>query len=134
MNKSMIFYELFVNMKILTKKRAFNIGSFFDLQFNYCSPSVVFIDASISGKIVSINFIAANLFPFAVCKASIFTPCFLESPKNSFDSIIVYFETNCLRDFARQFLTFYLLISLDKKIVICSKKVETFSDFFVFHM
>ena len=31
MNKSMIFYEFFVNMKILTKKRAFKIGSFFEL-------------------------------------------------------------------------------------------------------
>ena len=28
MNKSMIFYEFFVNMKILTKKRALKIGSF----------------------------------------------------------------------------------------------------------
>lgn len=28
MNNSMIFYEFFVNMKILTKKRAFKIGSF----------------------------------------------------------------------------------------------------------
>ena len=101
MNKSMIFYEFFVNMKILTKKRAFKIGSFFDLHFNYCSLSVCFIDTSISGKIFSINFIAANLFPFAICKASIFTMCFLKPPKDSFDSIIVYFETDCLRDFAR---------------------------------
>ena len=101
MNKSMIFYEFFVNIKILTKKRAFNIGSFFDLQFNYCSLSVVFIDASISCKIFSVNFIAANLLPFAICKASIFTPCFLKSPENSFDSIIVYFETNRFCDFAR---------------------------------
>ena len=101
MNKSMIFYEFFVNMKILTKKRAFNIGSFFDLQFDYYCFSVVFIDASISRKIVSINFIAANLFPFAICKASIFTMCFLKPLEDSFDSIIVCFETNCFCDFAR---------------------------------
>ena len=134
MNNSMIFYEFFVNMKILTKKRALKIGSFFDLQFNYCGPSVCFVDTSISRKIVSPNFISANFFSFLICKASIFTPCFLKSPENSFNSIIIYFETDCLRDFARQFVTFYLLISLDKKVMICSKKVKAFSDFFVYHM
>ena len=134
MNKSMIFYEFFVNMKILTKKRALKIGSFFDLQFNYCSLSVCFIDAPTPRKIFSVNFITVNLFPFAICKASIFTMCFLKPLENSFDSIIIYFETDCLRNFARQFVTFYLLISLDKKIVICSKKIEALSDFFVYHM
>ena len=103
MNNSMIFYKFFVNMNNADeiKKESIFQDSFFDLQFNYCSFSVCFINASISGKIFSINFIAANLFSFAVCKASIFTPCFLKSPENSFNSIIIYFETDRFRDLAR---------------------------------
>ena len=103
MNKSMIFYEFFVNMNNADeiKKESIFQDSFFDLQFNYCSLSVCFINTSISCKIFSINFIAANFFSFAVYEASIFTMCFLKSPENGFNSIIIYFETNCFRDFAR---------------------------------
>ena len=103
MNKSMIFYEFFVKMNNADeiKKSLFSRLFLFELQLDYRCFSVVFVNASVAAKSCSPNFISANFFSFAVCKASIFTPCFLKSPKNSFDSIIVYFETDCLRDFAR---------------------------------